>query len=88
VIALGKLRQDLIAMGRLLRRARPSGGAALTNWRRLEAAIAAWEQALVSEQRSLASARALAPRTSALDARARTRGVSAMKDLARFAASH
>jgi hypothetical protein len=83
--AFGKLRLDVIAMAHVLRAARPSGTTKLTAWRRLEGAISAWQRALLAEQRSFTSRRALPARTWSLDARARALGVTALEDLVRFA---
>ncbi len=82
--ALTRLRQDVTAMARVLQRVRPSGGAPLARWRRMESAISAWRQALTGEQRSM-SRQALVARTVKLDALARARGATALKDLVSFA---
>jgi hypothetical protein len=83
--ALSGLRQDVATLARLLRRARPAGGAALKSWRRVETESSGWQQALLAEQRALQSARTPASRIWSLDTRARADGVTALKALAKLA---
>ena len=83
--AIGGLRRDVVTLARVLRRARPAGGPALTNWRRVQTASSSWQRTLLAEQRVLTGARAQPARVWSLDLRARAYGVTALKALAKLA---